>query len=127
MFFSPISPISPKFPQDYSILSQQDKRRIAHQLSRLGKVTAAGEIESSTVTLSGHAVSLTLSDRSMHLTTRSFWENSQAVKATTKIIAITRAARSREQELIATRQAATVQTLKQAIAQRKRQLQLQYA
>lgn len=106
----------------YSILAEKDTRRIKKlmEIAKLERTESfRANIESVTILWNGAAALVKTSEREIHLTIRSAWDNTPSVKAVQEVIAITQSAERREQERLTAKQQETAKILQLAIQQRR--------
>ena len=109
--------------ENYDILSDSDKKAIASHLpSSMLQSTEVewSDIDSAATMFGGNAALVSLhSGRRIHVTARSFWANSEQVRAVGAIALVVKEANAKEAARLAVRQLETERALRLAIQERR--------
>jgi hypothetical protein len=110
-------------PSDHSVLTSSDKKELASLLWDAGKEGINWKEIDRAVTVWGDvAITVYLtSGRTIYLTSRSFWTESETVKSIRDMIAVCQAANAKEQGRVAARQVACRIAMEEAITHRRKQ------
>jgi hypothetical protein len=109
-------------PSDHAILSNADKKKLASLLWDAGKEVNWKEIDRAVTVWGDVAITVYLvSGRTIYLTSRSFWTESETVQSIRQMITVCQSADAKEQERVAARQVACRIAMEEAITHRRKQ------